>query len=97
MEKRETKRLPLSSIKTIARGSWKMEPERVARYRRMLREGKKPPPIQVTFRLPDGRWQLFDGRHRLRAARLEHAKTIEVEFLIYYKGRPAKAFAPPRK
>jgi hypothetical protein len=78
------KRIRITSIAPIRRGRWPLERLRVARYRKMLRQGLKPPPLVLGERLPDGRWQLFDGRHRLRAATLEDRKMIEVFMMLGY-------------
>jgi ParB-like chromosome segregation protein Spo0J len=77
------KRMRIASIKPIRSG--RIDPKLVAAYRQMLREGKKAPPIDLGERTPDGRWQLLDGRHRLKAAILEGAKTIMVDHRIVYE------------
>ena len=81
------KRMRITSIRPIYKigVDGKMNPEQVKHYRQMLREGKRLPPIALGHRLEDGRWQLEDGRHRLRAVKLEGRKTIEVFHLISYK------------
>ena len=48
----------------------------------MLRDGRRPPPVQLLPRLGDGRWQLDDGAHRMMAARLEGKKQVEAIKLI---------------
>jgi hypothetical protein len=48
------------------RGKDKIDRKRVTAYRQMLRAGMRPPPITLDIRLADGRWRLFDGRHRLK-------------------------------
>jgi ParB-like chromosome segregation protein Spo0J len=48
----------------------------------MLRDGQRPPPVQLLHRLGDGRWQLGDGAHRMMAARLEGKKQVEAIKLI---------------
>jgi hypothetical protein len=68
----------------------KVNPARVRHYRQMLKEGKRLPPVTLDIRLPDGRWQLYDGRHRLRATILEGRKTIEVFHLVSYEGSVAR-------
>ena len=78
----KAKRIRINSIAPIRRGIWPMEPARVSRYRKMLRDGHEPPPLIVGERLADGRWQLIDGRHRLRAAILEGRKTVEAHMTI---------------
>ena len=81
---KSVRRMRIELIRPMVRGLWPMEPELVTAYRRMLREGKKPPPVKLGHRLAGGRWQLVDGRHRLKAAKLEGAKTIKVRHLIIY-------------
>ena len=54
-----------------------MDRTRVAYYRRMLRDEGKLPPIAVGEKVGK-RWKLFDGRHKLKAAKLEGRKTIDV-------------------
>ena len=74
----KTTRMPIRLIKPIYRSPFgAIDRKRVADYRRMLREGSKPPPIDLGARLPDGRWQLLEARHRLKAAELEGRKIIE--------------------
>jgi hypothetical protein len=57
-------------------------PEKVVRFRELLRSGSKPPPIRV-MRYPDAadgndvrRWYLYDGHHRVAAARAEGASHV---------------------
>lgn len=76
------KRVRISSIAPIRRGSFPISRKNVTLYRRLLREDSKPPPLLLGAKLPDGRWQLFDGRHRLRAAILEGRKTVEVFVMV---------------
>jgi len=76
------RRIRIDLIRSIARGWWPIDPKRVRAYRQMLREGKRPPPIDLGDRLPDGRWKLLDGRHRLKTAKLKGARTIEVRHVI---------------
>ena len=71
-------RMPIRLIKPISRGRFRVDQKRVAEYRRMLQDELKLLPIDVGPRLADGRWQLLCGRHRLMAAKLEGANTIEV-------------------
>ena len=55
---------------------------KVAHFRQMLRDGSKRPPIKI-MKYPDAsdgfdrrRWYLYDGHHRLAAARAEGALRI---------------------
>ena len=75
-----------------------IDPKRVKLYRQMLRAGERAPPLLLGEPLPDGRWQLFDGFHRLRAAKLEGIERVEVFKMIprsalYYARQ--KIVAPP--
>jgi hypothetical protein len=59
--------------------AYRCRPDAVRRYVIMLREGRKAPPIWLE-RLPRGssyRYRVFDGAHRLRAAKRLGRTTME--------------------
>lgn len=65
-----------------------IDPEKVARYRDMLRCGDRPPAI-VVMRNGDDGWKVRDGCHRLAAAKAEGQQTIACIDCTY-----PSAFAP---
>jgi ParB-like nuclease domain len=50
------------------------------RFAQMLRDGSRPPPIQV-MRYDAKRWFLYDGHHRVGAARLAGASRLRAEVI----------------
>ena len=67
-------RIPIALIKPLPCN----RPETVPHYAAMLRERRKAPPIMVIKQRRGSRYpfRLFDGAHRLRAAKLIGRKTI---------------------
>jgi uncharacterized ParB-like nuclease family protein len=59
------------------------QPDDVRRYVAMLRAGKKAPAIQLIKQRRGSkyRYRIFDGAHRLRAARLVGRATIEARII----------------
>ena len=81
MSAMRTYKMPIRSIRSAGMRD-RLDWSRVALYRQMLRDGRRPPPVQLLHRLGDGRWQLGDGAHRMMAARLEGKKQVEAIKLI---------------
>ena len=67
MSAMRTYKMPIRSIRSAGMRD-RLDWSRVALYRQMLRDGRRPPPVQLLHRLGDGRWQLGDGAHRMMAA-----------------------------
>jgi uncharacterized ParB-like nuclease family protein len=70
----------ISSV-ILGRRSEKLDRKKVIRYRQALRRGDTFPPIDVIKHRP-GRYEVFDGYHRLHAHRLESRKTIQIRVVF---------------
>jgi ParB-like chromosome segregation protein Spo0J len=58
--------------------SWvKISEEKIDLYRKLLREGSRTPPLYVKS-LPNDRYEILDGNHRLKARQREGWSEIEV-------------------
>ena len=68
MSAMRTYKMPIRSIRSAGMRD-RLDWSRVALYRQMLRDGRRPPPVHLLHRLGDGRWQLGDAAHRMTPAR----------------------------
>ena len=85
-----TRLVPLRRIAALACN----RPDNVDRYIAMLRAGQKPPPVDLIKQRPRGRrflYRIFDGAHRVRAARRMGLVTIEARIIALTHNRPGTA------
>lgn len=75
-----TKRISLRHIAPLACS----KPDDVRRYVTMLQEGKKAPAVMLIKQRRGSRYpyRIFDGAHRIRAAKRVGHKTIEAEIIV---------------
>jgi uncharacterized ParB-like nuclease family protein len=77
--KNERTRVPLRLIKPIACTN----PERLPHYATLLKAGSKSPPIWLVKQRGKYPYRVFDGAHRLQAAKCAGRKTIAA--IVYDK------------
>jgi uncharacterized ParB-like nuclease family protein len=75
---RDVQRIRISEIEP-----WRCACAKAAqRYAAMLRSGHQLPPILVTRQRGKYRYQISDGMHRTRAAKLAGRKTVEAIVIV---------------
>src|SRR5262245_30939044 len=80
---KQTRRIPVRSIEPHADA--RSGDRRVPQYVALLKAGKKAPPIWVVKQRGKYPYRVFDGAHRLEAAKRAGRKTIEA---IVYDEQP---------
>jgi ParB-like nuclease domain len=71
-----THHIPLDRIRDIENRLACVDPNKVERYRKLMREGVELPPIDIREKNLEGYHIIKDGHHRYSAARLEGVSTI---------------------
>jgi ParB-like chromosome segregation protein Spo0J len=80
IDKMKTKTLPISSLRLEFQPQEHLLGERVQEYASAMRDGEVFPPVTVYY---DGeKYWLFDGFHRVAAAKQVGIKLVQVEIVL---------------